>query len=216
MGYAMPQLYPVSLNLAGKQAVVIGGGSVAERKMMGLLPCDARVTVVSPQVTKHIYELSQHGEIRWREKRYEEGDLTDAEIVFVATDDPDVNEKASQDAQRLNLPVNVADCPPLCTFYLPSVMRRGRLTIAISTEGAAPLLARKIRESFDQGFPDEFGAYVELLAEHRGRVIESIPAESRTTFWEWALNGEIYRLVCEGKLGEADKRLNSWIDELAE
>ncbi len=215
MGCFVAQLYPVYLSLKEKAVLVVGGGAVAERKVLGLLPCEARITVVSPEVTESLAELAQTGAIVWQRKGYESHDLEGAEIVFVATDDREVNERASADAQRLKLPVNVADCPSLCTFFLPSVLRRGPLSIAVSTEGAAPLLARRLREGLEDRIGDDVGIFAELLARHRGEVIERLAPEARAIYWDRALDGSVLRLIAEGRTDEAEDVLTAWIDELS-
>lgn len=135
--------YPVSLVLQDRAALVVGGGAVATRKVEGLLPAGAHVTVVAPEVTEALRALADAGRCAWRAKAYDAADLSGADIVFVATDDEDVNAQAYRDASGAHLMVNVADRPELCTFFLPSVLRRGKLSIAVSTEGASPLCIRQ-------------------------------------------------------------------------
>ena len=142
--------YPVSLVLQDRAALVVGGGAVATRKVEGLLAAEAAVTVVAPEVTDALRALADAGRCAWRAKAYDADDLHGADIVFVATDDEDVNARAYRDASEAHLMVNVADRPELCTFFLPSVLRRGKLSIAVSTEGASPLTARRLRKELEE------------------------------------------------------------------
>ena len=123
-------------------------------------------------------------------------DLRGADIVFVATDDEDVNARAYRDASEAHLMVNVADRPELCTFFLPSVLRRGKLSIAVSTEGASPLTARRLRKELEERIPGGFEAYLDLLAAWRPRAIAALPDEAaRYRFWQQATDGRVQRLV---------------------
>ncbi len=123
--------YPAFLNLEDKKTVVVGGGKVAERKILGLLNAQAEVTVVSPVITKRLEQEEQKGRIRHICRKYRKGDLKNAFLVIAATDSEDINEKVSRDAPCL---VNVVDTPKFCNFIVPSILQRGPLTIAISTE----------------------------------------------------------------------------------
>ena len=116
--------------------------------------------------------------------------------MFVATDDEDVNARAYRDASGAHLMVNVADRPELCTFFLPSVLRRGKLSIAVSTEGASPLTARRLRRELEERIPAGFETYLDLLAAWRPRAIAALPDEpARLRFWQQATDGRVQRLV---------------------
>jgi len=170
--------YPVFLNLEGKRCIVIGGGEVAERKVLALLDAGAAVTVVSPELTERLAGLKRAGQIVHIQRRYQEGDLAGAFIVIAATSDMDVNRKVSGDAG--NIPVNIVDVPVLCTFIVPSVVRRGELTIAVSTSGASPALSRSIREELEDLYTEEIGGLLQHIAEIRKTITESdLPPEKR-------------------------------------
>ena len=133
--------------------------------------------------------------------------------MFVATDDEDVNARAYRDASGAHLMVNVADRPELCTFFLPSVLRRGKLSIAVSTEGASPLTARRLRRELEERIPAGFETYLDLLAAWRPRAIAALPDEpARLRFWQQATDGRVQRLV-QAADEEAAERL---LEELLE
>ncbi len=204
----MANVYPVVLLLEGKRAVVIGGGAVAERKVLGLLECDAIVEVISPEITEGIQELVDESRCSWKQKCYEATDLERADIVFAATDDEPVNTRVFEDATSLRLMVNVADRPELCSFYLPSVMRRGDLCISVSTQGGSPLLARRIRAELEDRYDDVYGDYVALLQNCRNNVKAHVPETKRMAFWEEATDGRVLNLLQDGNAADAEALLS--------
>lgn len=205
----MIRTYPVSLVLKDKRAVVVGGGSVATRKVLGLLECEAFVSVVAPAASTTLRQLADGVRCTWRAKTYETADLDEADIVFAATDDEVANRRVYDDATAARLMVNVADRPEVCTFFLPSVLRRGKLSIAVSTEGASPFTARRIREDMEERYGQEYGDYLELLASWRPRVSAALPPERHFAFWEQASDGRVLALMAEGRAGEAEAVLES-------
>ena len=146
MSKPKPAYYPVFLDLTGKPCVVFGGGSVAEGKISKLRDAGARVTVVSPQVTESIQAAAQSGEVEWCAREYQPGDLAGAVLGIAATSGRTVNQLICQEAKRLGVLLNVVDDPSQCTFIAPSIVNRGPVTVAISTGGTSPALARKLRE----------------------------------------------------------------------
>lgn len=153
--------YPAFLNLKDKPCIVIGGGEVAERKIKALLDAEASVTVISPELTPSLKELSKKGRIKHISRPYKRGDLEGAFLVIAATSDMEVNRDVYEEAS--DRPVNVVDVPELCTFIVPSVIRKGDLTIAISTSGTSPALARAIREQLEETIPEEIAEVLDLL-----------------------------------------------------
>ena len=145
----MSGLYLACLSLAKRDVLVAGGGSVALRKVTGLLRAGAQVTVVAPQVCRGLARLRTRLKIRRR--AYRTSDLRNRWLVVAATGDPEVNRKIFEDASRARVFCNVVDQPALCTFQVPAVVRRGRLQIGISTDGASPALARNIRRQTRKG-----------------------------------------------------------------
>lgn len=211
----MSQTYPISLVLTGKAVLVVGGGEVATRKVKGLLECGARVTIVSPDLTPELKQLAQQGSCIWCEKTYETVDLDDVSLVFACTSDEAVNKRISQDAAQQKLLINVADCPELCSFYLPSVLQKGRLSIAVSTDGSSPITARRIRERLEEKIDEEIAVYLDLLQSWRERVMSSpLSAEKRQIFWERVSEGQVYELVKSGNNAEAEILLSKTFEEL--
>ena len=145
----MKPYYPVFLDLSARSCVVIGGGPIAEGKIQMLLECGANITMISPTVTSKIRDLAKTGTIQLEEREYKEGDLNQAYLVIAATDDNNVNQTIAREAEQQNLLLNVADVTHLCNFIAPAVVRRGDVTVAISTSGTSPALARKLREEIE-------------------------------------------------------------------
>ncbi|MDF1614262.1 precorrin-2 dehydrogenase/sirohydrochlorin ferrochelatase family protein [Desulfurivibrio dismutans] len=163
--------FPVCLQLEQRPCIVVGGGEVARRKVEGLLACGAAVKVVSPQLQGDLARRQAAGEIDWLAREYREGDLAGAFLVIAATDDQDVQARVHAEAERDNLLLNVADVPKWCNLILPAVVRRGEMTIAISTGGASPALAGKLRRELEECFGFEYEALLCLLAALRPLVL---------------------------------------------
>ncbi len=167
----MPR-YPVMLDVSGRRTVVVGGGRVGERKVEGLLEVGADVTVVSPEVTPALGARAGAGLLAWRRRPYAPGDLAGACLAFAATDRREVNAAVEADARAAGIPCNVADDPEGCDFVVPSVVRRGDLVIAVSTGGASPVVARKVRETLEARFGPEWAPYLDLLARVREAILD--------------------------------------------
>jgi precorrin-2 dehydrogenase / sirohydrochlorin ferrochelatase len=163
--------YPIFAIIADKPCLVVGGGAVGERKVKDLRAAGARVTVVSRSLTSLLARLAAEGEIRYLEEDFSPPHLKGMFLVMGATDDPRVNAQVSAAAQARGIWVNIADAPELCTFIVPAQVRRGELTLAISTGGASPALARKLRQELEQQFGLEYGPYLDLLKEVRAWVL---------------------------------------------
>jgi precorrin-2 dehydrogenase/sirohydrochlorin ferrochelatase len=167
--------YPLFLDIKGKKVVVIGGGNVAERKVTGLLEAQATVIVVSPDITPGLKELESRGLIGWKAISFVADDLDDAWLVIAATDDQSVQRIVHSEAERRGIFCNTVDQPDLCSFIVPSVVRRGDLCLAISTAGKSPALARRLRREFEQVFGPHYTPYVALLGELRELILEIFP-----------------------------------------
>lgn len=168
--------YPISLiGLATRRAVVIGGGSVAGRKVAALLEAGAPVTVISPMLAPELTELAAAGRIAATERAYQEGDLAGAWIVVAATDDPQVNAAVWAEAERRGCLVNVVDDPAHSNFIVPAVVRRGEVTVAVSTGGASPALARRLREQLEALIGPAYGDLADLLAALRPELLARFP-----------------------------------------
>lgn len=163
--------FPISLNINEKQCVVIGGGSVAERKTLALLENGGQVTVYSPELTPQLGELKDKGAFQWVDRSYKKGDLNGAFLVIAATDDPEVQEAVYREANQQNILINVADVPKRCNFILPAALRRGDLTISVSTSGKSPALARKLRKELEEQFGDEYAIILDFLGEAREHIL---------------------------------------------
>lgn len=174
----MSSYYPIFVSLSGKKVVIIGGGVVATRKVQSLLPAAPKITIISPTVTEEIKHLVEQGSIHWKQKQYEEGDITEAFLVFAATNDHEVNETIANAISENQL-ANIVDIPQQSSFIVPATVRRGKLIIATSTSGASPGLARKIKRDIAANFDDSYTDYVDFLANCRLIVKEQITDISR-------------------------------------
>jgi siroheme synthase-like protein len=164
----MPR-HPIFLDLRDQPAVVFGGGDVAARKIAGLIEAGARVTVVSPEIVETIRHWAEAGRVRLEQRRYQAGDLRGARLAYAATGDDAANRALRDEADRERVWLNVADEPALCDFFAPAVVRRGALTVAISTNGASPALAARLREKLEADLGEEYAAVLVRLAELRDR-----------------------------------------------
>jgi len=174
------QFFPVFLNLKDKLCIVIGGGKVAERKVENLLKVKAKVKVISPDLTPVLKKLTEEGKIEWEKRTYKKGDLDSAWLVIAATNDPEVQKEISQEAEEKHIFCNVVDVPELCSFIVPSIIRRGFLTIAISTSGVSPAVARRIRETLEEIIGEEYILFLELMKSLRKQIMElNLPAEEK-------------------------------------
>ncbi len=204
--------YPICVDMAGRACLVVGGGRVAERKVSGLLGSGARVTVVSPALMARLEAWANEGQIRVIRRGYETGDLAGQSLAFVATDDGEVNATVAADARAAGVLINAADDPAHCDFILPAVLRRGALTVAVSTAGASPALSRAVRDELETHFDrEDYATLLEVAAEARARLRErSVPQPWER--WRQALDGEVRRLVTIGRLDEARERLRERLD----
>ncbi len=185
-------MYPVSLDIAGKLCVVVGGGTVAARKVRGLLAADAWVRVVSPVLTPRLAALWQQHSIEWRQKVFEAEDLTGAFLVFAATDNPAVQIAILRAARSGNLLVNVADGPELCDFQIPAVLRRGDLSISIATNGTTPAVAAMVRQRLEEVIGEEYGLLTALVAAVREDILrQSIGEEEKRILFQKILQDDI-------------------------
>jgi precorrin-2 dehydrogenase / sirohydrochlorin ferrochelatase len=197
--------YPVFLDLAGRRALVVGGGAVAARKVAGLLRAGAQVTVVAPSA---VTEIAEDPDVRWHEREYRRGEVASYALAITATDDPAVNRQVARDANAANVWVNSADDRDNCTFILPSVVTRGDLQIATSTNGKSPAMAQWVRRRLETMFTEAHAVALDLLAEVRAEVREAHGTTEVDT-WESALDDEFFSLVAAGDLDAARHRLRT-------
>ena len=163
--------YPICLDLEGKSCVVVGGGKVAERKVLGLLSCSAQVSVVSPELTEELTRQHNEGIIQWINREYRTGDLEPAFLVIAATDDEETQMQVYEEAALHNILLNVADVPQRCNFILPATVRQGDLIISISTSGKSPALAGKLRLELEKRFGAEYRVLVDILGAVRPVIL---------------------------------------------
>jgi siroheme synthase-like protein len=197
MGY-----YPVFLEMKDRPCVVVGGGAVAERKVEGLLAAGARVTVVSPELTAALAALKEEGRLQHVARPYREGDLEGYEVAVVATDDGSVNADVAREGRQRSVWVNAVDDPPNCDFILPSVVRRGDVVIAVSTGGASPALARRLREELEAFLEEESASLAGLLQDVR-QELRARGAVVDTETWQRAIDGRLRALLAQGRESEA-------------
>jgi precorrin-2 dehydrogenase / sirohydrochlorin ferrochelatase len=201
MGY-----YPVFLEMKDRRCVVIGGGAVAERKVEGLVTAGANVTVISPGITDGLKELLKQGAIRHVAREYQTGDRAGYDLVFVATDNLEINAVVSSEARSLRIWVNSADDPDHCDFILPAVIRRGDLAVAVSTGGVSPAVTRAIREELDQYVSADYASFVQIAGEVRRELREKSVSPGAGA-WNRALKGDFRRLIKEGRPEQAKELL---------
>ena len=206
--------YPVNLILSGRRCLVLGGGSVAERKTESLLAANADVTVISPDLTAKLSSWAEQGRIRHVERQYRSGDAAGYRLVLCATDCAAVNELAAREARQSGALVNVADTPELCDFTLPARLQRGSLSVAVSTGGQSPALARELRNELAKHLGPEYAEYLEIAGRLRREWRESCASsDERCRRWD-GLKGfdpEVLELLRQGRKEEAEVRFRHGI-----
>ena len=183
--------YIACLRLEGRRCLVVGGGEVGLEKVEGLLACGGEVTLVSPRAAPELRQLAEEGSIGWERREYRTDDLEGTFLAIAATGDTDTNIRVYEDAERRAMLVNVVDVPPLCNFILPAIIRSGPLAIAISTAGASPALAKRIRDEIAEEYGEPYARLAEILNEVRGWAKGTLPTyQDRKAFFESIVNGE--------------------------
>lgn len=189
----MSARYPIVLDVTDRACLVVGGGPIAEGKVRGLLAASARVTVVSPTLTPALAALAAEGRVTHRARGYAEGDLEGAALALAATGDRAVSAAVLAEGRARGVWVNSADDPERCDFFLPAVLRRGALAVAVSTGGASPALTRAVRDELERRLPAELGELVDVVAEVRRELRErAVPVSAEA--WRGALDDELARL----------------------
>lgn len=183
--------YIACLKLRGRRSLVVGGGDIGLEKVEGLLACDGDVTVVAPDLQPELQRLADEGSIQWIAREYEPADLEGTFMVIAATNDSEVNIKVYDDAEKRAMLVNVVDVPPLCNFILPAIVRTGPLAIAISTAGASPALAKRMKTEISQLFGEDYARLAVMLNDARGWAKSTLPTyQERKDFFEGIVNGD--------------------------
>jgi precorrin-2 dehydrogenase/sirohydrochlorin ferrochelatase len=183
--------YMACLDLGSRPCLVVGAGPVGLEKIEGLLAAGARITVIAPEAVREVEDLAREGAIAWERREYEPADLEGRILVVAATSDTALNVRVFEDAERRAMLVNVVDVPPLCNFILPAIVRTGPIAIAISTSGASPALAKRLKREIAEAFGAPHARLAEILNELRGWAKDTFPTyEERKVFFEDIVNGD--------------------------
>ena len=184
--------YIACLKLSGRRCLVVGGGEIGLEKVEGLLACDGDVTLVAPEAVPELEELAREGSIAWERRAYAgPEDLEGVFMVIAATNDSEVNIEVFDHAEKRAMLVNVVDVPPLCNFILPAILRTGPLAIAISTAGASPALAKRMKREIGELFGEEYATLAVMLNDVRGWAKGTLPTyQDRKDFFEGIVNGD--------------------------
>src|SRR5258707_2879549 len=188
---SMNTYYPVYIELRDQSCVVVGGGKLAEEKVLGLLAAHAKVTLISAKITSHLQQLVAEKQVAYIPRTYQHGDLADAFMVICATDNSEINGQVWDEASAAHKLVNVVDDTPHCNFIAPAILRNGDLTIAISTSGKAPALAVRLRQQIEPLFGPEHARFLDPAGSLRERLADQIPIFA-------GLRALGYRLVYSG------------------
>ena len=208
----MPAYYPVCQNLPGKKCLVFGGGPIAEDKIAKLQSTGAQVTIVSPTVTPNLQAWAHRGDFQWQPREYQAGDMEGAFLSIAATNDRQVNHEIFQEAERLGVLINVVDDPEQGTFIAPAVVRRGQVTLAISTGGASPALARKLREALTEDAVLEWADLARVLSLAR-KVVKKRGLTVDPQRWQCCITTELLQLA---QSGHEDQALSSLLSRLTD
>ena len=191
---------PIFLTVRNQACLVVGGGEVAARKAGVLLQAGAQVRVVAPELGSTLAALAAHGKVEHHAARFEAGQVHDCAVVIAATDDEEVNRAVAQAARVQHVPVNVVDRPDLCSFVMPSIIDRSPLVLAVSTGGAAPVLARLLRARLETLIPASYGRLAALMGEFRDKVKQRFRrVADRRIFWEQVVEGPVAEKVYAGQ-----------------
>lgn len=201
-------LFPIFAQLADKPVLVIGGGTVAERKISLLLQAGARITVGAPTLTPELQSLAQQNRITWRQEAFEASWLEGVWLLIAATSDSELNAQAAQAAERARIWANVVDDPELSSFHVPAIVDRSPVTIAISSGGHAPVLARRIREKLETLIDHSTGSLAALVARYRQRIQQAYPhLANRRAFYDWLIDGPVGSALRTQQTQEAETLL---------
>ncbi|MBI3948887.1 MAG: bifunctional precorrin-2 dehydrogenase/sirohydrochlorin ferrochelatase [Acidobacteria bacterium] len=206
--------YPAFLDLRDRWVLVVGGGQVAERRVMPLLESGARVRVVSPSLTPALTQLAQAGEIAYRRGEFDEVDLDDVWLVIGATDDRPVNQHVAQAAEQRHLFCNIIDTPSLCSLLAPAIIERGDVLIAVSTCGCSPALAQRLKREITAQIGQEYVQLADLMSRWRVQIIERVPhQQQRAELFHCLVESNILDLLRAGQREEAEQRASELIEQ---
>jgi uroporphyrin-III C-methyltransferase/precorrin-2 dehydrogenase/sirohydrochlorin ferrochelatase len=209
-------LYPVTLSLQDRRCLVVGGGGVALRKVLGLIEEGARVTVVAPQAVPDLEDLARSGRVTLQKRGYRSGEATGYALVLAATDQRDVNRRVFHDAEAAGIWVNVADDPELCSFHLPARVRRGPLEIAIASGGNAPFATRRLRQLLERRLGAEWSPWAETATRFRDEVRKrGLSISQREQAFESFFTRTVDGTGLRARVPSADEQA-TWIDAVGE
>ncbi len=210
----MESIYPMMVDLTSRRCLVVGGGKVATRKIKGLLEANAEILVVSPTVTKQICSWIKDGKIHWRSGLYQKEDGENCFIVVAATDDPVVNHQVYLDAKERGQWINVVDQPAYCNFHVPSIVRRGKLTLAISTQGASPSLTKQIGKELSNLYGEEYVLFLSIAEEMRKYIQDRVPDRNkREALFRQMVHAD-WIDACRTRPDHVRAEMVQWIDEM--
>jgi precorrin-2 dehydrogenase/sirohydrochlorin ferrochelatase len=200
--------YPINLDIQNRNCLVVGGGGVGTRKVMTLLKCRAKVTVVSPVISESLQDLEKSASLTLKARPYRTADLEGMFLVIGATDNEPLNRQISSDAESRNTLCNIADRPAVCNFILPSIVQRDDLVITISTSGKSPALAKKLRKTLESQFGEEYGYFLELLGAIRKKLLsQAHEPEVHKPLFEQLINSDLIAMIQEDKIKDIDALL---------
>ena len=200
--------YPIHLDIKNRNCLVVGGGGVGTRKVDNLLKCGARVAVVSPEISSKLQDLSKSEPLTLKFRPYRSTDLEGMFLVIGATDDENLNQQISKDAEKSNTLCNIADRPEVCNFILPSIVRRGDLVITISTSGKSPALAKQLRQNLETQFGQEYTEFLLLLGAIRKKLLsEAHEPEAHKDLFNKLIDSDLIELMQSDKTEEINSLL---------
>jgi precorrin-2 dehydrogenase/sirohydrochlorin ferrochelatase len=206
--------YPVNLNIQNRHCLVVGGGGVGTRKVIALLDCGARVTVVSPDPTPRLQELAAMGSIQLEKRSYRSDDINKMFLVIGATDDENLNRQISKDAERVNILCNIADRPEVCNFILPAIVRRGDLAITISTSGKSPAMAKRLRLELETQFGEEYADLLRLMGAIRDKLLsQAHEPEAHKALFNQLIDKDLIGLIKAGNTQDINALLHDVLGE---
>ena len=209
MGY-----YPIFVDLSGQPCLVIGGGSVAERKVASLLDAQARVSVISPRLTRQLEAWAAALRVRTLRRAYQSGDVRGFRLVFAATSDQALHHRVAAEAEAAGVLLNVADRPTVCSFIVPAVVSQGDLSIAVSTGGTSPAMAQKIRRQLSADFGPEYARALQLLARIRERVTrQRLSSRERRQRFQRLVNSPLLDYLRDRKIDKLNALLRATLGE---
>jgi len=211
--------FPFFIELNNKSILLVGGGEVAERKLDLLLKANAKVTIVAPELTDYLEGFLKDKNVTYIKETYNSDILEKGNYIFIiaATNDEVINKKIANDANKHNILVNVVDKPEICDFIFPSILERGPITVAVSTGGSSPVLARMLRTKLETMVPGGYGKLAKIISENRVAIRKKLKnSKLNRIFWEHMLNSKFVELILNGKNKKAIEYLNLAIDEFDE